>query len=289
MVHNEAADQKCILVRNHSVLYKPTAIFSKSILWQTGSQCKDLRTGAMWSTFLVLVSMRAEALWIICSCLMDFFLGRPAWTLLSVSGSPVYALWSSLVGRLVLVSSFIQLIKCRSFNDLKASTDLVFDDERHATEVCLHVFSRRQDKNFLDGRTVCWAEHRLSVFWRKTHICYFSGQAWRDVWDVQPLGAISLTCTSWWCCWRVLSCTDQRQQGGTAPRWWTGTRPCTSALHSAPHVPCSEWEVRSRCCFPNHTPPFKRKKCKTSGFKKKKKKNEDMKRRTRHNLKKQTN
>lgn len=81
----------------------------------------------------------------------------------------LYVLWSSLVGHLALVRSFIQLIKNRSLNDLKASTDLVFDDECHATEVRLPVLSRREDKNFLDGRTICWTKHRLSVFFGEKH------------------------------------------------------------------------------------------------------------------------
>jgi len=36
----------------------------KSILCWTGRQCKDLRTGGMWSTFLVFVRTRAAAFWL---------------------------------------------------------------------------------------------------------------------------------------------------------------------------------------------------------------------------------
>lgn len=50
--------QKCALAPYHLVLYKRNISILKSVLWHTASQSKDLRTGLMWSTFLVLVRTR---------------------------------------------------------------------------------------------------------------------------------------------------------------------------------------------------------------------------------------
>lgn len=59
VVHNKPASQKYTLAVNHSELYRPKAVNSAR------SQCRDLRTGVMCSTFLVLVRTLATAFRII--------------------------------------------------------------------------------------------------------------------------------------------------------------------------------------------------------------------------------
>lgn len=46
--HSWVEGQRCISALDHLMLCKP----SKSILWETGSQCRDLRTEVIRSTFL---------------------------------------------------------------------------------------------------------------------------------------------------------------------------------------------------------------------------------------------
>ena len=58
----QQGDEKFILAPYYLLIYQQQQQHLKSILWVTGSQCKDVRTGVMCSVFLVLQNSVSSAL-----------------------------------------------------------------------------------------------------------------------------------------------------------------------------------------------------------------------------------